>query len=113
MEPSTRQDKLIKDRATIRERVLYCSKLFEQAQAEASEIQNARKRFVEWYTNIAAHRAGTASLDERLRDAPDVRATVLQFLDALVTALKYGKLTLFRGLDTRHIHAQLSAMAIG
>ena len=63
---------------TIRDKVLSCSKLFEQVSAESLEVQEAWKRFVEWYTNIAAHRTGAASLDERLRDAPDVRATVLQ-----------------------------------
>ncbi|UKZ89703.1 uncharacterized protein TrAFT101_004742 [Trichoderma asperellum] len=75
--------------STIRDKVLYCSKLFEQAPVESFEVQDARKRFVEWYTNIAAHRVGTASLDERLRDAPDIRAGILRFLDILVTAFKY------------------------
>lgn len=62
---------------------------------ETFEVQNARKRLVEWYTNIAAHRVGIASLDERLRDAPDIRVAILRFLDILVTALEYRKLALF------------------
>lgn len=80
----------------IRDKVLYCSKLFDQVPAESSELQDARMRFVEWYTNIAAHRTGTASLDERLRDAPDVRAAILRFLNILVTALEYRKSALFQ-----------------
>ncbi|KAH0595432.1 hypothetical protein MHUMG1_06607 [Metarhizium humberi] len=77
---------------TIRDKVLYCSELFEQVPAEESEIQDAHKRLEEWYTNLNSGPAGTPSLDERLRDAPDLRITVLQFLEILVTTLEYQNL---------------------
>lgn len=85
---------------TIRDKVLYCSELFEQVPAEESEIQDAYKRFQAWYTNYTAGRAGTPSLDECLRDAPDTRGTILGILNDLGEALGYGKLTPFRGWDT-------------
>ncbi|KFG80245.1 putative vps9-ankyrin repeat-containing protein [Metarhizium anisopliae] len=76
---------------TIRDKVLYCSELFEQVPAEESEIQDAYKRFQAWYTNYTAGRAGTPSLDECLRDAPDTRGTILGILNDLGEALGYGK----------------------
>jgi hypothetical protein len=70
---------------TIREKVLHCSRLFNSVSAESEELQDVSQHFVNWYSNIAAHRAGPASLDERLRDAPDVRAAILRFLDILIS----------------------------
>lgn len=70
--------------STIRVKVLHCSSLFNSASAESGELKDVSQHFVNWYSNIAAHRAGPASLDERLRDAPDVRAAILRFLDILI-----------------------------
>lgn len=80
---TVRRDKVIKGRTmdcTIRDKVLYCCKLFKQAPLESFEVQDVRRRFVEWYTNIAAYRVGIASLDERLRDATDILVAILRFL---------------------------------
>lgn len=69
---------------TIRDKVLHSSRLFNSASAKSGELKDVSQHFVDWYSNIAAHRAGPASLDERLRDAPDVRAAILRFLDILI-----------------------------
>lgn len=69
---------------TIRDKVLHCSMLFNSISVESEELKDVSQHFVSWYSNIAAHRAGSASLDERLRDAPDVRAAILRFLDILI-----------------------------
>lgn len=80
--------------STIREKVLLCSELFKNAPDNSHELRDVHQRFVEWYTNIAGHRIGPASLDERLRDAPDVRAAILRFLDTLKKVLEYRMLIL-------------------
>ncbi|KAH7308637.1 hypothetical protein B0I35DRAFT_515720 [Stachybotrys elegans] len=71
----------------IRDKVLDCAKLFKQAPVDSSELQDAQKRFREWSTNIGAHRTGAASLDERLRGAPHLRALALRTLDFLAMVL--------------------------
>lgn len=83
----------------IRDKILYCSESLKQAAARDSDIQDARMRFQAWHTNYTAGRAATPSLDEHLRDAPDVRAATLKSLQDLVTAFKCGTFYLFRGWD--------------
>ncbi|KID72215.1 uncharacterized protein G6M90_00g104250 [Metarhizium brunneum] len=74
----------------IQDKILYCSAILKQAAAGDSDIQDARMRFQAWHTNYTAGRAATPSLDEHLRDAPDVRAATLESLEDLVSAFKCG-----------------------
>ncbi|KAM3426385.1 hypothetical protein NHJ13734_009490 [Beauveria thailandica] len=85
---------------TIRYKVWHCSGLFKKVLSDAPELFDANQRFVEWYTNIAAHRTGPASLDERLRDAPDLRDAILQFLNTLIKAIEFHGQTLEKNGNT-------------
>jgi hypothetical protein len=51
-------------------------------------LKEACARFNIWKNNIGAHRKGQASLDYRLRDASNLRKTVVDLLQDILSALK-------------------------
>ena len=59
--------------------------------AAKEELTDVLGRFRVWAGNIAAHRTGQSSLDHRLRDASELKGTVLNYLDELSEILKNGK----------------------
>ena len=48
-------------------------------------------RFRVWAGNIGAHRTGQSSLDHRLRDATELKDTVLRYLKDLIEVLERGR----------------------
>jgi hypothetical protein len=58
---------------------------------QGSKIPVESNVFTQWCEIIGAHRKGRLSLDYRLRDASDLRDTVVYMLDRLIDLLSQGK----------------------
>jgi hypothetical protein len=54
-------------------------------------VENERNRFTVWCSNLGALQAGPSSLDNRLRDAEDMQASVMIFLQELCEELEQSK----------------------
>jgi hypothetical protein len=54
-------------------------------------VKDERNRFTVWCSNLGALQAGPSSLDYRLRDAEDMQASVMIFLQELCEELEQSK----------------------
>lgn len=78
-------------KATISEKARICLLSFETCLVQVihlddqsqSLIENEFARFSVWTSNIGVFATGRASMDHRLREAPDVQKLVLGLLDVL------------------------------
>ncbi|KAK3720811.1 hypothetical protein LTR37_003474 [Vermiconidia calcicola] len=82
-----------------------CLANFKATQAiiqDNTSLQDEYGRFRVWTGNVSAHRAGRRSLEYRLRDASNLRATVLMLLKDLLQSLN----GLHAGLEEAHRNSQ-------